>query len=114
MSIPVQSVEPMSKSPDHEQSGDGGVHEAARREKMRKLVGLGIDPWGGRFDDHQRIGDIRQLAGEIVYRTEAGSQIALPAEEGGDFKTWLAEQPTGELHGPKVRAAGRIVLQRKA
>jgi lysyl-tRNA synthetase class 2 len=31
-----------------------------------------------------------------------------------DFKEWLSQQPAGELHGPRVRAAGRIVLQRKA
>ena len=28
------------------------MHEAARREKLRKFEQLGIDPWGHRFDDH--------------------------------------------------------------
>jgi lysyl-tRNA synthetase class 2 len=31
-----------------------------------------------------------------------------------DFRQWLAEQGPGEMTGPRVRAAGRIVLQRRA
>jgi lysyl-tRNA synthetase class 2 len=111
MSTNVQFGKPMSKS-DHEPGGEG-VHEAARRDKLRKLVELGVDPWGQRFDDHQPIGGIRQQANAIEYRTESGDAIPLPGGE-VDFKQWLSEQPAGELHGPKVRAAGRIVLQRKA
>lgn len=94
-------------------SDEGGVHVAARREKLRKLIELGVDPWGGRFDDHQAIGAIRHRTGEIFYQTEAGEQIVLPVEE-TDFRAWLAAQPKGELHGPHVRAAGRIVLRRTA
>jgi len=94
-------------------SDDGGIHVAARREKLRKLIELGIDPWGGRFDDHQAIGAIRHRTGEIFYQTEAGEQIVLP-DEGTDFRAWLATQPKGELQGPRVRAAGRIVLRRTA
>jgi lysyl-tRNA synthetase, class II len=95
------------------------VHEAARREKLRRLQELGVDPWGSRFDDHQPIGDIRKRASQIVYRTTpaegtAAAELPLPLEGEGDFKAWLAAQPPGELHGPRVRAAGRIVLQRKA
>lgn len=71
-----------------------GIHEAARREKMRKLVALGIDPWGQRFDDHQRIGDIRAREAEIVTK---------PLAEG---------QRHPDQTGPRVRAAGRIVLHR--
>jgi lysyl-tRNA synthetase class 2 len=68
--------------------------EAARREKLRKLVELGIDPWGGRFEGHAPVADIRARAGEIT-ETPAASPDQSP-----------------ELHGPKVRAAGRIVLAR--
>ena len=57
--------------------------EANRTEKLRKIEELGIDPWGGRFDDHQPIGAI----------------LALPAD-----------LPEGQR--PKVRAAGHIVLRR--
>ncbi len=70
--------------------------EAARREKMRKLRELGIDPWGSRFDGHQAIGEIRARETEIV------------AEPAGD----APDAPPPETHGPKVRAAGRIVLRR--
>ena len=101
----------MSQTPSDD-SSSGGVHEAARRDKLRKLVELGCDPWGQRFDHHQAIGDVRGLASQIVYRTATGDDLPLPAE-GVNFKAWLAEQPPGELHGPQVRAAGRIVLQRK-
>ncbi|REK17383.1 MAG: lysine--tRNA ligase [Planctomycetota bacterium] len=72
-----------------------GMHEASRREKLRKLRELGVDPWGTRFDDHAPIGAIRAREGEITVE---------PLAEG---------QRAPEQHGPKVRAAGRIVLQRK-
>lgn len=73
-----------------------GIHEAARREKLRKIAALGHDPWGHRFDDHASIGEIRRREGEIT------SEEPSP---GGTDKGPI-------LHGPKVRAAGRIVLQR--
>ena len=70
--------------------------EAARREKLRKIRELGIDPWGSRFDDHQPIGEIRAREGEIV------------VEPAGDVPAARASRPNSM--GPKVRAAGRIVL----
>jgi lysyl-tRNA synthetase class 2 len=70
--------------------------EAARRDKLRKIVDLGVDPWGSRFDGHQRIGDIRGRDAEIV--TD-------PADP-------LQPDHSPEQRGPKVRAAGRIVLRR--
>jgi len=73
-----------------------GVHEAARREKLRKIEELGHDPWGGRFDDHQSIGSIRARDAEITSEDPPAGN-----EEKGPI-----------LHGPKVRAAGRIILQR--
>ena len=90
--------------------------ESARREKLRKIQALGRDPWGGRFDDHTPIGQIRARAAEIVYRRSDGSDVPLPdlaaAGPEFDFRAWLAEQGAGEMVGPKVRAAGRIVLHR--
>ncbi|HZZ28130.1 MAG TPA: lysine--tRNA ligase [Pirellulales bacterium] len=72
----------------------GDALEIARREKLRKIVALGIDPWGSRFDGYQAIGEIRRRETEIaVSEPAAGSQH-------------------GEQHGPRVRAAGRIVLMR--
>jgi lysyl-tRNA synthetase class 2 len=73
-----------------------GRLEAARREKLQKIKDLGFDPWGQRFDDHQPIGDIRAREGEIV--VEPAEDPAKPAHQ----------------KGPKVRAAGRIVLLRRA
>ncbi len=64
-----------------------GEHQAARLEKLRKIEALGIDPWGGRFDGHQPIGDIRNLE-------------ALPFDD------------TKPDANPKVIAAGRIVQRR--
>ncbi len=80
-----------------ESSDAPGMHEASRREKMRKIQELGIDPWGSRFDDHSPIADIRAREAEITVE---------PIPEGSDQR-----EPT--QHGPKIRAAGRIVLQRK-
>jgi lysyl-tRNA synthetase class 2 len=57
--------------------------EASRFEKLRRIEELGIDPWGGRFDGHRPIADIR----------------ALPTDAPEDQR-------------PRVRAAGRVVLRR--
>ena len=74
-----------------------GIHEASRREKLRKIQELGVDPWGSRFDGQMAIGAIRAREGEIT---------VVPIPPG-------SEQRDPTQHGPKVRAAGRIVLQRK-
>ncbi len=76
----------------------GDALEAARREKLRRIIELGHDPWGGRFDDHWPIGEIRAREDEIEVDPAGDCQTGKPPEQ----------------HGPKVRAAGRIVLQRKA
>jgi lysyl-tRNA synthetase class 2 len=88
----------MSNDPGQSESKSEavGVHEAARREKLRKIQELGFDPWGCRFDDHASIASIRAREGEIT---------STPAPAG-------QERAHAEEHGPKVRAAGRIVLQR--
>jgi lysyl-tRNA synthetase, class II len=91
--------------------------EAARREKLRKLAALGVDPWGGRFDDRALIGDIRARRGEIRFVRETGGPIEVPdrvAQPDLDFRGWMQDQGKGEWSGPRVRAAGRIVLSRDA
>jgi lysyl-tRNA synthetase class 2 len=70
--------------------------EAARREKMRKISDMGIDPWGHRFDDHAPIGEVRARENEIVVDPVTDSEAGHPPEQ----------------HGPMVRIAGRIVLRR--
>ncbi len=79
--------------PQHSRGSEAAL-EAARREKLHKISSMGIDPWGSRFDGHEPIGQIRGRADEIV--------------------TEPTDDPvrTPEQHGPKVRAAGRIVLRR--
>ncbi|MGD9721406.1 MAG: lysine--tRNA ligase [Pirellulales bacterium] len=89
-------------SPGESDAGAGGMHEAARREKLRKIEALGIDPWGGRLDDVLPIGTIRAREGEIVVEP-------IPASSGAGETA----QRDPVQRGPKVRAAGRIVLQRK-
>ncbi len=109
----------------------GGALEASRREKMRKIEELGLDPWGQRFDGHTAIGTIRSREGEIRARDADGKPVPLPT-----FAEWLGtahpeitpETPREQIDraiqqeyhkisetqtGPKVRAAGRIILQRK-
>lgn len=58
--------------------------EASRSDKLQRLEQLGLDPWGGRFDGHQPIGEILQLP------------MDLP-----------------ETDRPKVRACGRVTARRK-
>jgi lysyl-tRNA synthetase class 2 len=70
--------------------------EAARRDKLRKIRDLGIDPWGSRFDNHQPIGEVRARESEITVERAGECQTGQPPEQ----------------HGPKVRVAGRIVLRR--
>jgi len=90
--------------------------EKSRREKLGKITELGIDPWGQRFDDRDWIGDIRSRIGEMKLRLEDGSEVTLidPTEKDEDFnfRQWLSDQGKGEIVGPKVRAAGRIMLHR--
>ncbi len=88
----------MVDEPNEEILGGGPMLEAARREKLQKIQQLGIDPWGGRFDDHLPIGQIRARENEIVVEPAGECEVGKPPE----------------LRGPKVRAAGRIVLQRRA
>lgn len=103
-------TEPLASTPA------GGDWESSRRDKLRRIAELGYDPWGSRFDNHAPIAKIRARATEIVYRRQDGGEIAIPdpAAAGADFdfRKWLADQGPGEMTGPQVRAAGRIVLHR--
>ncbi len=96
-------------------AADAPLHEAARREKMKRIAALGHDPWGGRFDDRMWLGDIRSRQGEIQFKKESGELVPVPdkaAQPDLDFRQWVADQGKGEMIGPQVRAAGRIVLNR--
>ncbi|MEL7500214.1 MAG: lysine--tRNA ligase [Planctomycetota bacterium] len=93
----------------------GSSPESARRDKLARIIELGFDPFGQRFDDRDMIGDLRGREDEIKFVTEDGTAIDLPNDtELGDqsFRDWLKSQEKGELTGPMVRAAGRILLHR--
>lgn len=90
----------------------------ARRDKLRRIQELGIDPWGSRFDDRLMIGTVREMATQIKYRLTSGQDVDLPVidhEPGADavdLRKWRTEQGEGEEIGPNVRVAGRIMLSR--
>lgn len=88
----------------NESAGTGVVLAAARREKLRRIEEMGIDPWGSRFDNRTYIGDVRAREKEII----AGEPIKLPPKWEG-----APERVEIPMSGPQVRVAGRIVLQRK-
>jgi lysyl-tRNA synthetase class 2 len=79
--------EPADSSNQEASLGTAAQLEKARRDKLAKLAGLGLDPWGQRFDD----------AAPILAVREQGEAIARDADD-----------------GPTVRVAGRIMLQRSA
>lgn len=87
---------------------------AARREKLGKIVEMGIDPWGSRFDDRMLIGDVRARAGEIRFVSESGEDVPLPDFDDPDldYRQWKSDHGPGAEQGPTVRVAGRIMLSR--
>ena len=95
---------------------DGGLSpEESRRTNLNRIIELGIDPWGQRFDDRDMIGDIQERVGEIRFVTESGDEVELPGDselDGQSFRDWCKSQGKGSMTGPKVRAAGRILLHR--
>ncbi|MFN6207945.1 MAG: lysine--tRNA ligase [Planctomycetota bacterium] len=104
----------MSEAPQIPAEDIDALHQA-RRNKLDKIIQLGHDPWGQRFDDRQLIGQIRDRAQEIRFVLENGTPLELPetvGQPGFELRTWLAAQGSGEMQGPTVRAAGRIVLHR--
>jgi lysyl-tRNA synthetase class 2 len=107
-----------TQSPSSSPTDDSpGFHEAARREKLRRMIELGHDPWGSRYDDRSLMRELRARAGEIRFVQASGKEVEIPdraAEPDLDFRGWLQDQGKGEMRGPKVRAAGRIVLSRDA
>ncbi len=93
---------------------DGKDPRVARREKMRQIVERGIDPFGCRFDDRTLIGQCQELASEVKWTKEDGSEVPLPDfdDESFDYRQWKSDNGPGEESGPTVRVAGRIMLQR--
>jgi len=93
------------KMSNDEVSGSGAVLEASRRDKLRKIEEMGIDPWGSRFDDKSPIAEVRARESDGVSgRSTDGELIDPPID---------AEKQDKIQKGPKVRIAGRIILHRK-
>ncbi len=102
---------------ENELVDDVQMHVASRREKMRKIKELGLDPWGGRFDDRLLVSQIRARIDEVKYQKEDGTLVELPdldvdPDERVDMRQWRSEQGAGSEIGPTIRAAGRIMLKR--
>ena len=86
----------------------------ARREKMRRIAELGIDPFGSRFDDRTLIGDCHRRSAEVIWTKQDGSLFELPDfnDDSLDYRQWKSDHGPGVESGPTVRVAGRIMLAR--
>ena len=58
------------------QDSDGKDPKEARREKLRKIREMGIDPFGSRFDERVLIADCRRKSeSEIKWTREDGTEV---------------------------------------
>lgn len=85
------------------------TYEASRTDKLRRIEALGLDPWGGRFDDYTPIQAIRETppdpanppkvraAGRIVLRRLAGKLHFL------EIRDWSGQR----VHRP-LKGKGRV------
>jgi lysyl-tRNA synthetase class 2 len=86
--------------------------EASRAEKLRRIEALGVDPWGGRFDGHMPIAQIRELpiaaenepkppvraAGRIRRRRVQGNVHFLDLwDQTGEVQVMIGKKQVGEL-----------------
>ncbi len=101
----------MNQTPTEVDSTDP---HAARREKLRKIVEMGVDPWGGRFDDRDLVSDCVAKSAESKFVQEDGNEVELPNfdDPNLDFKQWKSDNGPGIEAGPTVRVSGRIMLKR--
>jgi lysyl-tRNA synthetase class 2 len=83
--------------------------EAARLEKLQAIEALGLDPWGGRFDDHQSISAVLALPGDLPEGQRPRVRIAgriVSRREGGkvhflDLKDWSGTPTLREIKGER-------------
>ena len=73
--------------------------QEARRNKLHKIEDLGFDPWGGRFDGNQPIGEILGRLGEIVVTpsTEEGKHSRRAWAEGSRRGTNRSAAALGQV-----------------
>ena len=87
--------------------------EEARRAKLERIAAMGHDPWGQRFDGRSAIQAVRDRIGESKLKLESGEEVDLPEVDCDfDFRAWMKEQGKGQMTGPTVRVAGRIMSNR--
>jgi lysyl-tRNA synthetase, class II len=89
--------------------GPSDTIELSRSEKLERIVALGIDPWGSRFDGHQAIEGVRTLApdadpptkvriaGRIVQRRGMGKVFFLDLKDWtGRVQVYVGQKQIGE------------------
>ena len=89
--------------------GPSDTIELSRSEKLERIVALGIDPWGSRFDGHQAIEGVRALApdadppikvriaGRIVQRRGMGKVFFLDLKDWtGRVQVYVGQKQIGE------------------
>ena len=81
--------------------GDATDPRVARREKLRQIEAMGIDPYGSRFDDRTLIGDCHQKASEIQFKTASGDLLDLPDFDAPelDYRQWKSDNGPGDEIG---------------
>jgi len=83
--------------------------EASRIDKLHAIEALGLDPWGGRFDGHQPLAEVRALpaeadppqrvkiAGRILLRREMGNVHFLTLGDWtGKLQVMIGKKQVGE------------------
>ena len=66
----IGKVRKVNENNPDPQPEDENELRRARRNKLQRIIDLGKDPWGSRFDDRSLIGDIRERQAEIKYTKE--------------------------------------------
>ena len=88
--------------------------EEARREKLRKIVDLGLDPWGSRFDGHMPIQRHPRPRGRNSGRTvgcrSTRSRTARPSGSGGGPDRAGSADRQADLHADSAIGPGEIQL----
>jgi lysyl-tRNA synthetase class 2 len=93
-----------------------GDFEASRTQKLRAIEALGLDPWGGRFDNRQSITEVLNLpadlpegqrprvrvAGRVVARRTGGKVHWL------DLKDWSGHPTLREIKGERAGEIDRV------
>jgi lysyl-tRNA synthetase class 2 len=96
-------------------------YEQQRVEKLRKIEELGLDPWGGRFDNHKPIQDVLALAADLPEDQRPRVRIAgriVSRRDGGkvhwlDVKDWSGKPTVREIRA-SARATDRYSTSQAA